>query len=110
MVRGKLKTTLIRLFAVPWLCFVAALPTDAMADDSERGAYIVRNSCASCHLPGLGSGEMMAAPPIDSIARRYDFDLNRLFYAILSPYPRMNFVVSPSDAGDIAAYMNSLGR
>jgi mono/diheme cytochrome c family protein len=83
---------------------------DAMADDTERGAYIIRNSCSGCHLPSLGREEMMAAPPIDSIARRYNFDSDRLFSAILSPYPRMNFVVSPSDAGDIAAYMKSLGQ
>ncbi len=98
-------------YAVATLGFLTATQSPcALAGDADRGAYLARTSCSGCHLPGSGTREMMAAPPFEIIARHGNFEPDLLVQLILSPYPRMNFVVSPSDARDIAAYMSSLRK
>jgi hypothetical protein len=51
------------------------------------------------------------APPFEAIARRSDFDQNRLAYFLLDPHPKMpDMGLSRTDAADLAAYIASLGK
>jgi mono/diheme cytochrome c family protein len=80
----------------------------AAAADRERGAYLTSMSCAGCHIAGAGGRDLADALPFEVIARCGNFNIDFLAIMILSPHPRMNFTVSPTDAADIAAYMKSL--
>jgi mono/diheme cytochrome c family protein len=84
----------------------------ATAADVNHGRQLARRWCMSCHLVVATQRQTTTeAPPFATIARRPDFDVNRLATFLLNPYPRMpNMSLTRSEAADIAAYIGSLRR
>jgi cytochrome c2 len=80
--------------------------------DVQHGATIARRWCSSCHVVASNQRQVTGeAPPFATIARRPDFDQNRLAYFLLDPHPKMpDMGLSRTDAADLAAYIASLGR
>ncbi len=60
----------------------------------------------------VATGQSQASadvPSFASVARRPDFNADRLAFFLLEPHPKMpNFPLSRSEATDIAAYIGSL--
>lgn len=84
----------------------------AQAADIEHGETLARRWCATCHVVApnqqRATGE---APPFATIARKPDFDVNRLAFFLLEPHPKMpNMSLTRPEAADIAAYIASLAR
>ena len=80
--------------------------------DVQHGATIARRWCSSCHVVASNQRQVTGeAPPFATIARRPDFDQNRLAYFLLDPHPKMpDMGLSRADAADLAAYIASLGK
>jgi mono/diheme cytochrome c family protein len=100
--------------AVVALLAIAAV-TDgytAPAANIGRGEQLARQWCASCHVVAADQQQTTTeAPPFATIARRPDFDVNRLAFFLLEPHPKMpNMSLSRSEAADIAAYIASLAK
>jgi len=94
--------------------FLAAIAGSgaAQAADLEQGEALARRWCASCHVVAANqqppTGEAL---PFAVIARRPDFDMNRLAFFLLDPHPKMpNMSLTRSEAADIAAYIATLAR
>jgi mono/diheme cytochrome c family protein len=84
--------------------------SSAFAADADHGAELARRWCASCHVVTNGQAQASAdVPSFASVARRPDFNPERLAFFLLDPHPKMpNFPLSRTEAGDIAAYIGSL--
>jgi mono/diheme cytochrome c family protein len=82
------------------------------AADIAHGEQLARRWCASCHVVAADQhGPTSEAPPFATIARRPDFDANRLAFFLLEPHPKMpNMSLTRSEAIDIAAYIGSLAK
>jgi len=84
-----------------------------MAADPLHGEELARRWCASCHVIGAEERPTRAdqPPSFASIARRPDFDVNRLAFFLLDPHPVMpNMALSRDEASDLAAYIASLRK
>jgi mono/diheme cytochrome c family protein len=97
------------------LIILSIVPLDSSgveAADINHGRQLARRWCIGCHLVvGNQRQATTEAPPFATIARRPDFDVNRLASFLLNPYPRMpNMSLTRSEAADIAAYIGSLRR
>lgn len=96
-----------------FLAAIAAFGSEAArAADVERGETLARRWCATCHVVGTDqqrpTGE---APPFAVVAKRPDFDVNRLAFFLLDPHPKMpNMSLTRSEAADLAAYIATLAR
>jgi mono/diheme cytochrome c family protein len=86
--------------------------TAAYAADVDHGEQIARRWCASCHVVAADQQQATSeAPPFATIARKPDFDANRLAFFLLEPHPKMpSMSLSRSEAADIAAYIASLAK
>lgn len=86
-------------------CVLAAGP--AFAADAGHGKAIAERWCASCHLVGpkqINATDL--APPFAYLARRPDFDQNKLAFLLLAPHPNMPKVsLNRAETADLAAYM-----
>lgn len=84
--------------------------SSALAADADHGGDLARRWCASCHVVANGQTQASAdVPSFASVARRPDFSPERLAFFLLDPHPKMpNFPLSRTEAGDIAAYIESL--
>jgi mono/diheme cytochrome c family protein len=82
----------------------------ALAADAGHGADLAKRWCASCHVVANGQVEASAdVPSFASVARRPDFNPEKLAFFLLDPHPKMpSFPLSRTEAGDIAAYIGSL--
>ena len=91
--------------------FAISLATTAsFAADVDQGKTIAKRWCASCHLvePSQQSATDQA-PPFASIARRPDFNENKLAFLLLQPHPNMpRIALSRAEVADITAYMATL--
>lgn len=97
------------LHHLPLLVAVIALP--AFAADAQNGKQLAQAHCAGCHNVGPNlRTEIVDSPPFDTIARKYDFNLELIAAHIIHPYPRMNLTMRRSEALDIAAYIISLAK
>ena len=98
------------------LIFVAGMVglilSPAMAADADHGGELAKRWCASCHVVGSDQKRASAdVPPFATIARRSDFNAEKLAFFLLEPHPKMpNFPLSRNEAGDIAAYIGSLRK
>jgi mono/diheme cytochrome c family protein len=83
-----------------------------IAADANHGRQVARRWCVSCHVVASNQRQTTAeAPPFATIARRPDFDANRLATFLLNPHPKMpNMSLTRTEAADIAAYIGSLAR
>jgi mono/diheme cytochrome c family protein len=84
----------------------------AQAADAYNGGQIARRWCEPCHVvAGDQQGTTGEAPPFASIAKRPDFDTGQLAVFLLDPHPKMpNMSLTRIEAGDLAAYIASLGK
>jgi len=91
-----------------------ALAAPVRASGVDRGAQVAARDCASCHAIGpTGASHNGAAPPFRRIAVRYNpISLERALTRIAQQghfeMPRHAF--SETDAADLAAYIQDLGR
>jgi mono/diheme cytochrome c family protein len=97
------------------ILFVAATALNSsgtLAADIRQGEQLARRWCASCHLVTADQRQdTTEAPPFSSIARKPDFDTNRLAFFLLDPHPKMpNMSLTRTEAGDIAGYIASLAK
>jgi mono/diheme cytochrome c family protein len=102
--------------ALPLFILAAALVLQeqaSMAADPAHGEQLAQRWCASCHVIG-GDARQVAAdqpPPFTSVARRPDFDVNRLAFFLLNPHPVMpNMALTRDEAADLAAYIAALRK
>jgi mono/diheme cytochrome c family protein len=100
-------------FAALFAFVLSIVATDcATAADISHGRQLARRWCVSCHV--VASNQRQAtteAPPFAAIARKPDFDVNRLATFLLNPYPRMpSMSLTRAEALDLAAYIGSLRR
>jgi mono/diheme cytochrome c family protein len=84
----------------------------AGAADAYNGGQIARRWCEPCHVvAGDQLGTTGEAPPFASIAKRPGFDTGQLAMFLLDPHPKMpNMSLTRLEAGDLAAYIASLGK
>jgi mono/diheme cytochrome c family protein len=89
-----------------------AMAGAAAAADAYNGGQIARRWCEPCHVvAGDQQGTTGEAPPFASIARRPDFDAGQVAVFLLDPHPKMpNMSLTRIEAGDLAAYIASLGK
>ncbi len=82
------------------------------AADAYNGGQIARRWCEPCHVvAGDQQGTTGEAPPFASIAKRPGFDSGQLAVFLLDPHPKMpNMSLTRIEAGDLAAYIASLGK
>jgi|SRR6478609_1762403 mono/diheme cytochrome c family protein len=92
------------------LAFVACLANSAFAADPNQGEMVVKRWCADCHLVAPGQkNSSTEAPPFAAVAKRRDFDANKLAFFLLDPHPKMpNMQLTRTEAADIAAYISTL--
>jgi len=94
--------------AATWL----ALASPSVAADASHGEQLARRWCASCHVvAGDQRQATQEAPPFATIARTPGLDANRLAFFLLNPHPKMpDMSLTRSEAGDLAAYIESFAR
>ncbi len=102
------------MIKVPMLVMIALglQMQSGMAADAAKGQQLALRWCASCHAVAAEISRSTDTPPaFVSIARRPDFDQNRLAFFLLDPHPVMpNMSLSRSEAADLAAYIASLRK
>jgi len=91
---------------------VGLILSPAEAADANHGAELAKRWCASCHVVDGGQKQASAdVPPFPAIANRSDFNAEKLAFFLLDPHPKMpSFPLSRNEAGDIAAYIESLRK
>jgi mono/diheme cytochrome c family protein len=89
-----------------------AMADTAGAADAYNDGQIARRWCEPCHVvAGDQQGTSGEAPPFASIAKRPGFDTGQLTMFLLDPHPKMpNMSLTRIEAGDLAAYIASLGK
>jgi mono/diheme cytochrome c family protein len=91
---------------------LGSMATVAMAADPDHGAQLAQRWCATCHIVD-GDQKLASAdvPPFAAIARKPDFNPEKVAFFLLDPHPKMpNFPLSRSEAADIAAYIGTLRK
>jgi hypothetical protein len=106
MRRNQIASGLLAIFAGLVMTEVAG------AADAYSGGQIARRWCEPCHVVVSDQqGTTGEAPPFASIARRPGFDTGQLAVFLLDPHPKMpNMSLTRIEAGDLAAYIASLGK
>ena len=101
-----MKTTVLALLAVS----AVTNASEAIAADARHGEALARRWCAACHVVAADQRQTTSeAPPFATIARRPDFDVNKLVFFLLDPHPKMpNMSLTRVEAADLAAYIASL--
>jgi len=88
---------------------LGALP--ALAADAGNGKRVAETRCVTCHIVAPSQRrDVTDAPPFELIARKFASNPEALAFAILDPHPRMNVALTPGEAQDIAAYINTLAK
>ena len=84
----------------------------AMGADADHGAELAKRWCASCHVVNSDQKQASAdVPPFAALAQRSDFGAEKLAFFLLEPHPEMpNYPLSRNEAGDIAAYIETLRK
>lgn len=82
------------------------------AADAASGQQIAQRWCAACHVVAPGQQQVTGeAPPFSAIAKRPDFNADRVAYFLLAPHPAMpDMGLSRQSAQDIAAYIATLNK
>jgi mono/diheme cytochrome c family protein len=94
-----------------FLLTLAACSTQAAyAEDAENGLRLAQRWCASCHVVSadqkLGAD---VAPAFASIAKKTNFNAEKLAFFLLNPHPIMpNMSLTRDEAQDIAEYVSTL--
>jgi mono/diheme cytochrome c family protein len=96
-----------------FLAAVALIDTGtARAADIDHGEQLARRWCAPCHVVTADQRQSTSeATPFTAIARKPDFDPNRLALFLLDSHPKMpNMSLTRPEIADIAAYIGSLAK
>ena len=95
-----------------WLAAAVLDSSAAVAADADHGRQLARRWCISCHVVASNQRQSTTeAPPFATIARRPDFDANRVALFLLNPHPKMpNMSLTRIEAADLAAYIGSLAK
>ena len=95
-----------------WIAAAVVDSAPSIAADVNHGRQVARRGCVSCHVVAANQRQTTTeAPPFATIARKPDFDVNRLTAFLLEPYPRMpNMSLTRVEAADTAAYIGSLRK
>jgi mono/diheme cytochrome c family protein len=82
----------------------------AAAGDTERGAGLARQWCASCHLVAQDqTSASTEAPPFASIAERSPDEISALAGFLADPHPPMpDLSLTRQEIRDLLAYIASL--
>lgn len=83
------------------------------AADIAHGQQLALRWCASCHSMDAENARTTTdvPQPFVDVARRSDFDVNRLALFLLDPHPVMpNMALTRVEAADLAAYIYSLRK
>ena len=88
----------------------ALVVVPVQAADIRNGESLARRWCATCHVVASDQrGPASEAPPFASIAKRPDFDAQKLAFFLLNPHPKMpDMGLSRVATEDLAAYIASL--
>ena len=86
--------------------------SEVIAADVDHGADLAKRWCATCHVVDSDQRQASAdVPPFAAIARKPDFNPEKLAFFLLDPHPKMpNFPLNRAEAADIAAYIASLRK
>ena len=98
---------MIRTFLIIASTLIAS---SAWAADARNGEALAQRWCATCHVVASEQrGPASEAPPFASIAKRPDFDAQKLAFFLLNPHPKMpDMGLSRSATEDLAAYIAAL--
>jgi cytochrome c len=102
----------IRMALVAWNIILLCVTESGLAEQSpaeRRGLIFVREYCSQCHAIGkVGASPLANAAPFRELRLRYPVaDLQRpLLEGIHPAMPR--FQLTPSQALDVMAYLNTL--
>jgi mono/diheme cytochrome c family protein len=90
----------------------AMMADAACAADAYNGGQIARRWCEPCHVVAAAQRQVTGeAPPFASIAKRPGFDAGQIAVFLLDPHPKMpNMSLTRMEAGDLAAYIATLGK
>jgi mono/diheme cytochrome c family protein len=90
----------------------AAMSDAAGAADAYNGGQLARRWCEPCHVVATDQrGTTGEAPPFASISKRPGFDAGQIAMFLLDPHPKMpNMSLTRTEAGDLAAYIATLGK
>jgi mono/diheme cytochrome c family protein len=84
----------------------------ALAANPDNGSTLARRWCTGCHV--VASDQIKGtdiAPSFASIAKRPDFNVEKLDSFLLEPHPKMpNMALSPEEARDIGAFIAEQSR
>ena len=79
----------------------------ALAANPDNGSTLARRWCTGCHV--VSDDQIKGtdlAPSFASIAKRPDFNVEKLADFLLEPHPKMpNMALSPEETRDIAAFI-----
>lgn len=97
-----------KLLAAGWFIIGGVAP--CRAADPSIGKDIAERWCASCHLVESGQRNSTdLAPPFTYLAKRPDFDQNKLAFLLLIPHPNMpKLSLNRAEISDLAEYIRSL--
>jgi mono/diheme cytochrome c family protein len=89
------------------LVMVACTNEAALAANPDNGSTLAQRWCTGCHVV---SGDQIKgtdiAPSFASIAKRPNFNVEKLGAFLLEPHPKMpNMALSPEETKDISAFI-----
>jgi hypothetical protein len=101
----------MRRLALWFLLFTLVGALAARAADVDNGRRLVEARCTSCHAVHMRERrELAEGLPLETIARKFDFNADALAFALLDPHPKMNEPLTRREAQDVAAYIITLAR
>ena len=99
-------------FAVAVARVLAAGGAPVLAANADNGERLAQRWCSPCHVVTPAQSQASAdAPTFAAIARAPGFSAEKLAYFLLDPHPKMpNMALTRTEAADLAAYIETLGR
>jgi mono/diheme cytochrome c family protein len=102
----------LKLLGLCILLAGGAMADAAYAADAYNGGQIAQRWCEPCHVVVADQrGTTGEAPPFATIAKKPGFDASQIAMFLLDPHPKMpDMSLTRTEAGDLAAYIASLGK
>jgi len=84
----------------------------ALAANPDNGSTLAKRWCTGCHLVSDDQAKGTdIAPSFGSIAKRPDFNAEKLASFLLEPHPKMpNMALGPEETKDIGAFIATQSR
>jgi mono/diheme cytochrome c family protein len=104
--------SLLELLSAFLVLGVVVTTDAAVAADAYNGGQLARRWCEPCHVVAADQrGTTGEAPPFAAIAKKPGFDAGQVAVFLLDPHPKMpNMSLTRTEAGDLAAYIATLGK